>query len=209
MKLIKLTLVAMCMMGLIFSLTPQAWAAGGAVGEEGCCSVKNAGFGALLLKGELTTVYTPSGILNLDVTLRLERSGVMGTFRLNLIGLTLPGGFSNEQIACMLLNPGEPTLPPAMRPRVVDFVNKILDFFFTGRDGDPGSPDYNTRMVLTGDSISPPLTAGFWACGEFGDDCVIPASTPTRLSTIDDILIYVIDEDRFVPASSAPACSLP
>ena len=135
MKSLKFTLLIISIFGLVFSLVPQAYATGGPAETDPCCLAINPGSGALALKGTLAMVYDPS-INNVDVTLRLERSGNQAFFRLN-INLNLLGKTDN-QILCYLFDPCNSN-DPDMQPRVFNFVKEILETFFTGMT------PYNTK----------------------------------------------------------------
>ena len=189
MKKVKVSVVALCVMGLLVGFSAQARAgAGPAEGDPPCCQVINPGTGAISMKGTMALVYTPGEVPNLDITLRLERSGVQRIFRLNIQGVNLEG-MLDEYIVCVILNPYE-TGYLEVQERVATFVNSILSAFFTGLDAS------NTRLVITRSSISTPQ--GVLACSDENADptyCLIPPDN-IRVSSMGDVAIYVVSADR-------------
>jgi len=189
MKKVIVSVIALCVMGLLIGLSAQALAgAGPAEGDPPCCQVINPGTGAVSMKGTMALVYDPTAGPNLDITLRLERSGVQHIFRLNIQGVNLKG-WHDEYIVCLTLNPYE-TGYPEVQERVATFVNSILSAFFTGLDAS------NTRLVITRGSISTPQ--GVLACSDEEAApvyCEIPPETG-RISSMGDVAIYVVSADR-------------
>jgi hypothetical protein len=197
MKRGRLTIIGMIVVGLLLGAAPGVWAVGSPAGETPCCQVINPGVGAQALKGTMAIVYTPGDIPNLDVTLRLEKNGIVHFFRLNIFGDGANiSGLTNEEIACLVLNPFElPSSQSEIRTRVTAFVNAILSAFFVGLTAD------NTRLAITGSSIS--KMQGVFECeapppAPDGNSylCLIPDAEPPRVSTIGDIVIYAVDKDR-------------
>jgi hypothetical protein len=188
MKTAKFAVLALCVMGLLIGFCAQALAgAGPAEGDPPCCLVVNPGTGALSMKGTMALVYTPGQVPNLDVTLRLERSGVQHIFRLNIQGVNLKG-MLDEYIVCLILNPRE-TGSPDVQEKVTFFVNSILSAFFTGLDPS------DTKLVITRGSISSPQ--GVLACSDENADpvyCLIPETT--RVSSMGDITIHAVSADK-------------
>lgn len=186
MKTAKLTLVVIGIVGILLGLTPNAWAGGGPAPGDECCVVVNPGGGALALKGTMALVYDKGNYHNVDITLRLERSGDQHFFRLNI--QTNLKYLTNEGIACLILNPKE-TGDPDIIPKVENLVNEILSAFFVGLDTS------NTRLVITRNSISD--TQGVYGCSDDKGEpvyCVIPGTT--RTSTLGDITVYAVDRDQ-------------
>jgi len=187
MKPVKQILIIISILGLLFGLTPQVFAGGSPAPGDECCVVVNPGKGALAMKGTMALVYEAGIDFNLDVTLRLERSGAQHFFRLNLLGLDLYG-LTNEGIACLILNPNE-TANSLIQGKVTNFVNEILSAFFNG----PTAAD--TRLVITSYSISD--CQGVYECINTSGEpvfCVIPGTT--RTSRLGDIVIYAVESAK-------------
>ena len=190
MKSVKFIPMVIAFAGLLFSLTPPAWA-GGAGGELGCCVVTNPGGGALAIKGTMAVVYTwpaESELANLDVKLRLERGGKFGFFQLNLKQNIY--GLDNFEITCLVLNPYEPK--PTEQGNSIEavkaLVNQILGTFFPGS----GRDCTNTRLVITRSSVT--NTDG--SAG--GPIQTIPGDETTntdRIAAMGDIMIYAVDPE--------------
>jgi hypothetical protein len=185
MKPIKSILSIVSILGLFIILVPQVYATGGPAETDPCCLSINPGGGALAMKGTLALVYDPASF-NVDVTLRLERSGTQEFFRLNfqqnLIGLT------DNTILCYIFNPNE-TNDPAIKGPVFTFVQEILNRFFSGRT------PYNTRLVITPSSASD--YQGIFFCDITGDslgNCEI--GDTGRVSTLGDITVFAVDADK-------------
>jgi hypothetical protein len=190
MKSIKMTLLAISIIALIFGMVPSVFATGSPAPGDDCCVVANPGSGALAFKATLSLVYdeTNNSNPNLDVTLRLQRSGDLKFFRLNLTGYNLKG-LANEAILCMIFNPANTS-----DPRVDAFVNQIrLDFGLRA----------DTRFAITANSLTDFM--GVYDCdsgsGEPGN-CIIPGTF--RSSTLGDFILYNVQIDRFNPLS--PSC---
>ncbi|MBW1802018.1 MAG: hypothetical protein JRJ85_14965 [Deltaproteobacteria bacterium] len=187
MKPVKLSLVVICILGLVFGLTPQIFATGGPAPGDECCVVINPGGGALAMKGTMALVYDVGNNHNLDIMLRLERSGEQKFFRINLSGVPLLG-LTNEGITCLILNPKE-TANPAIQTKVTAFVNEILGAFFDGLNAT------NTRLAITSYSISD--CQGVYGCDDGTGTptyCLIPETD--RTSSLGDIVIYAVDSSK-------------
>jgi hypothetical protein len=206
MKSARLAIVATIVAWLLFALAPVVWAGGGPAGETPCCQVTKPGVDAVKLKGTMAIVYDPNGTgstPNLDVILRLEKrqTQTVGFFRINLNGLGASlTGKTNEEIACLILNPYENAFwPPEIRARLYSFVASILDAFVELL---PGATPDNTRLVIKENCIS--NMQGYLECEDPNVDppdpgnvrlCLIPGTA--RVSSIGDIVIYAIDIERF------------
>lgn len=163
MKIIKKVLCSWAFIALIFGLTSQAHGdESGAEPAPGVvsCLEKNPGSGALALRGtvaiEVISAFN-NGFFNLgskdvNLTLRLERSGVQHFFRLSLF--TDIDGLSNEEVACRFLNPSDTNIG-TIQAAVAGFVNLILNTFFG-----PSVTTDNSRLVITSGSISETDTGG-------------------------------------------------
>ncbi len=182
MKSIKLILIVVCIFCFFISLVPQVYATGGPAGTDPCCLVINPGQGALALKGTLAMVYDP-GTYNVDVTLRLERSGNQAFFRLNFIANLI--GKTDNQILCYIFNPKETNDSGIIDP-TNNFVKEILETFFSGL-----TPE-NTRLVITPSSASD--YQGIYYCDLGNKLCKIGETT--RVSTLGDITIFAVDANR-------------
>ena len=200
MKRARLMIMGAIVTGLLFSMAPLAWGGGGPAGETPCCQVERPGGAAEKLIGTMAIVYDPANNVSLDVMLRLEKKQELGFFRLNLSGsganLT---GKTNEEIACLILNPFEGP-NPEIRAKVRSFVAGILSVFF------PGATPDDVRLVIKSNSISD--MQGYLECEDpAGSDgnvnlCLIPGTE--RFSSIGDIKIFAIDYERFHKVN--PAC---
>jgi len=174
-----------CFIGAFVILSGYAWAGVGPAGTGPCCVIANPGAGALALKGTMALVWDP-GTLNVDITLRLERSGDLRFFRLN-VPLNLQGQ-TDAQIICLILNPCA-TEDPELREPVTVFVNEILNAFF------PGLTACDTKLAITAGSIA--NAQGNLECleGNTPENCYIPGTH--RVSTLGDLTIYVVPTSRF------------
>jgi hypothetical protein len=201
MKTAKSFIVATIVAGLCFALAPAVRAGGGPAGQTPCCQVVHPGADAERLKGTMAIIYDPGNDFNLDVILRLEMSQTTGFFRLNLNG---PGanisGKTDEEIACLIINPFESTEFSPIRGLVHTFVANILGTFF------PGHTPEDTRLVIKASSIS--NMQGYLECEASPPEppgnvllCAIPGTQ--RVSSIGDIVIYAITQKRFQKINSA------
>lgn len=162
MKIIKKVLCSWAFIALIFGLTSQAHGdESGAEPAPGVvsCLEKNPGSGALALRGTVAieVINAFNEVFNLgskdvNLTLRLERSGVQHFFRLSLS--TDIDSLSNEEVACRFLNPSDTNIV-TIQVAVAGFVNLILNTFFG-----PSVTTDNSRLVITSGSISETDTGG-------------------------------------------------
>ena len=188
MKYFKLTLAMTAVFGLCVGLAPLVWAGGAGGGiQQASCQVENPGGGALMLKGTATVINDASEeVPTAEVTIRLERSGVLRFYRL-LLPKNSVADLTNEEIACRFLNP-EDTNDPYTIAAVNAFVDNILSEFF-------GLSSEYYKLVITRKSITN-------TDGPVGDE--IPAWNPDldppdfegtyRWSSVSDILIYAVEK---------------
>ncbi len=140
MKLLNLIFGAVSIAAVLYVTTSEVWARGGG-GSSPTCLVDNPGSGAIALRGTVAADVT-SGIYDsvqdIDLTLSLDKGGVMKFFRLHQ-NLSLVGEDS-DTILCRFLDPiANPN------PDVQAFVNQILDAFGFAR---------TRQLVITSKSIS-------------------------------------------------------
>lgn len=216
MKRIKVaSIMTIGVVGIILCITTQAWSTAGfapAPGDE-CCLVQNPGAGALAIKGTVTVTFekilaTPENYYNLDAVLRLERSGDVHFFRLNIpVDQDLEMHMNDRAILCLILNPLESLnegVGIVARERVKGFVNGILDTIFPGVYGEPGSDLLwqNARLVITASSISNAM--GVDQCDDLsvpGPDCELCNIPETnRYASEGNVTIYAVEaaKVRFV-----------
>jgi hypothetical protein len=90
----------------LFGLTPKTWAGGGSVADITPCTVNNLGQGTITLRGTAAAEAHTVGaslVNDVDLTLRLERSGVVKFFRSNNSAANF-FGVTNAGVLCTFIS---------------------------------------------------------------------------------------------------------
>ena len=148
---------------VLFGLTLQAWGGGEPAGGTPSCLVKNAGGGAIALNAtvavEALGIDVSTTAAEVDVTLRVERGGAIGFFRLHLTNMVQFLLKSNEEIACLIVDPSNYLSGFANNAAVTELVSGpsgILAFFGLNN---------KTKLVITSKSVSNTDGGDFIASG--------------------------------------------
>ena len=149
MKTFKAILLAAGILVTLFGLTPKTWAGGGSV-SGGCTLAGNLGQGTVTLRGTAAAEAHSFGfgsISDVDLILRLERSGVTKFFRQNFTDNFF--GLTNEDIICTFIS--NQTLKSAILSSDTGFgINPNWNLVLTAKSvSNATDPDFfgnNTRM---------------------------------------------------------------